>query len=115
MVIPLVYAVSVLILLLAPGLETAAVVVAGGSGGALLSMALILFSIRSRDHAAASALSGMAQSVGYLVAAAGPILFGALLDLTEAWTLPFLVVVLTLVALAVVGSVVGRDRFVVDR
>jgi CP family cyanate transporter-like MFS transporter len=114
-VIPLVYAVSVLVLLLAPGLETAAVVVAGASGGALLSMALILFSIRSRDHAAASALSGMAQSVGYLVAATGPILFGALLDLTGAWTLPFLVVVLTLVALAVVGSVVGRDRFVVDR
>lgn len=36
-------------------------------GGASLAMALTLVAQRARDHDAASALSGMARSVGYLI------------------------------------------------
>ena len=51
-----------------------------GQGGAL-TIALMMIVVRSPDTAAAARLSGMAQGVGYLLAAAGPPVVGALHDL----------------------------------
>ena len=45
-------------------------------------------SLRSPDPGHAAALSGMAQSVGYLLSAGGPVLFGVLRDVTGAWKVP---------------------------
>ncbi|WGW12789.1 MFS transporter [Saxibacter everestensis] len=75
----------------------------GLSAGATLVLALALFSLRTGHHAQAAALSGMAQSVGYLLAAAGPILLGALHDATGSWTWPLI----TLLALQVVQFISG--------
>ncbi|WP_370149658.1 CynX/NimT family MFS transporter [Streptacidiphilus sp. EB129] len=55
-------------------------------GGFGLAMALIV--LRSGGAAVASQLSGMSQMVGYFIAAAGPVGFGALHQLTGGWTLP---------------------------
>ncbi len=49
---------------------------------------MALFVLRSRDVPHTSALSGMAQSVGYTLAALGPLLIGALHDATGGWALP---------------------------
>lgn len=56
-------------------------IVLGGTFG----LALLFLVLRSRDTEGATELSGMAQSVGYLVAATGPMLFGGIFDLTGNW------------------------------
>ncbi|MFC1431155.1 CynX/NimT family MFS transporter [Streptacidiphilus sp. N1-3] len=55
-------------------------------GGFGLAMALIV--LRAGGAAVASQLSGMAQMVGYFIAAAGPVGFGALHEATGGWGLP---------------------------
>ncbi|HWM15392.1 MAG TPA: MFS transporter [Microbacterium sp.] len=90
------------------------VVLCGLSSGSSLAVSLSLFSMRARTHEGASALSGMAQSGGYLIAAAGPIAFGALLSFTEGWLVPLVLVGVVLVGQLVVGLLVGRDRFVLE-
>jgi CP family cyanate transporter-like MFS transporter len=74
-------------------------------------MTFNLFGLRARSTSAATRLSGMAQSGGYAIAAAGPVAFGALLTLTGGWLAPLLLVVATLVAQLVTGVFVGRDRY----
>lgn len=58
----------------------------GGSFG----LALIFIVLRASDSETATELSGMAQSIGYLLAAVGPTLFGGLHDLTHAWFIPII-------------------------
>jgi CP family cyanate transporter-like MFS transporter len=53
----------------------------------------------------------MAQSGGYLLAAAGPPLFGLLHDRTSGWIWPLALVLAATVLQALVGVLVGRDRF----
>jgi CP family cyanate transporter-like MFS transporter len=52
----------------------------------------------------------MAQSVGYSVAAVGPVLLGLLHDLTGGWTIPLLVLVALTLTQAAVGTGAGRAR-----
>jgi MFS transporter, CP family, cyanate transporter len=73
-------------------------VLAGASSGAALVYALTRISLAARNSAEATRLSGMAQSVGYLLAATGPVAAGALRDATGSWT-PALVLVATLAAI----------------
>ncbi|GAA4775352.1 MFS transporter [Microbacterium gilvum] len=81
-------------LLAAPGLALVWAAVAGFGQGASLTAALTMVSTKARSHAEAARLSGMAQTVGYLLAAAGPVAAGALAEVTGewAWTLVLLVV-----------------------
>jgi len=98
--------------MLLPALGLLWVVLLGGSGGASITTALSLFGLRTRDHHQAAALSGMAQSVGYLVAALGPILVGVLHDATGSWSIALMFVVVCLVGMFFSGIVAGRSRFV---
>ncbi len=88
------------------------VVVAGFGAGGILVVCLSLFSLRTTDHAQAAALSGMAQTGGYTVAAAGPVLFGALHDSSGSWTLPMAVLCGLAVVMAVFAVLSGRARVV---
>lgn len=56
----------------------------GGSFG----LALLFILLRSHDSDSANELSGMSQSIGYTIAAVGPVLFGALFDWTQNWMIP---------------------------
>lgn len=81
-------------LLLAPGTATLAWALLLGIGaGVGFALVMALFLLRSRDVAHTSALSGMAQSVGYTLAALGPLLIGVLHDVTGGWTLPLTLLV----------------------
>jgi CP family cyanate transporter-like MFS transporter len=51
----------------------------------------------------------MAQSVGYLLAAGGPALFGLPHDLTGGWTVPLAGLVAVAAALVPAGLGAGRD------
>jgi CP family cyanate transporter-like MFS transporter len=88
------------------------IVVTGFGAGGILVVCLSLFSLRTRDHAQAAALSGMAQTGGYALAAVGPVLFGALRDGSGSWTLPMAVLCALTAVMAVFAVLSGRDRFV---
>jgi len=111
-VAPGLIATALLGILLAPGLTAIWVCVAGVSGGVCIVVALSLFGLRTDHHTQAAALSGMAQSVGYLLAAAGPLLIGALHDLTGSWTPGLITLIGTTLLLVVAGLFAGRRRVI---
>ena len=109
---PLLFLTAAAGVLVAPHLSALWTSLAGVGGGASIVLALSFFGLRTGHHTQAAALSGMAQSVGYLVAAAGPIVVGALHDATGSWT-PALVTVIVMDLLLVgFGCLAGRDRLV---
>jgi CP family cyanate transporter-like MFS transporter len=71
--------------------------------GGAFGLSLLFIVLRSKDADNATELSGMAQSIGYLVAATGPTLFGSLFDFTGNWTISLL----SLFAIAALKLVVG--------
>jgi CP family cyanate transporter-like MFS transporter len=99
-------------LLLAPGGAWGWVsLFALGQGGAF-SLALTLFVLRARDARRAGELSGMAQAIGYCLAASGAFVVGALNDWSGGWDLPLAVLLGLSFALLAAGIGAGRDRFV---
>jgi CP family cyanate transporter-like MFS transporter len=84
----------------------------GFSQGGLLALAFLFFSLRTPDQAHAAELSAMAQSVGYLVAAAGPLLVGVLRDATGGWTAPLLFLIVMIFPLLAAGLAAGRNQIV---
>lgn len=84
----------------------------GIAGGATITIALSLFGLRTHNHHRAASLSGMAQSVGYLLAAFGPVMIGILHDAMAGWTVPLLVLFGVGLLEVVFGFLAGRDRFV---
>lgn len=99
-------------LALAPDLILLWVVLGAIGCGSLIVIALSLFSLRTVSYPQAASLSGMAQSVGYGLAAVGPVMFGGLRDVSGGWTLPLLVTAGLMAVLAVMGALVGRDRVI---
>lgn len=99
-------------LALAPGLILLWVILGAIGCGSLIVIALSLFSLRTVNYPQAASLSGMAQSVGYGMAAAGPVVFGGLRDMSGGWTLPLLVTAGIMAALALTGLLAGRDRVI---
>ncbi|MEE6280672.1 MFS transporter [Georgenia sp. MJ170] len=85
--------------------------VAMGSGSSLV-VALSLFGLRTRTAAETAQLSGMAQSIGYLIAAAGPVLAGSVRDWTGSWTPVLGLIVAFAVSQAVIGLWAARPGYV---
>ncbi|MBB2994702.1 CynX/NimT family MFS transporter [Paeniglutamicibacter cryotolerans] len=107
---PALLVVAVLGVMFFPPLMLLWVLLSGLSSGSSLVVALALFGLRTGNHRQAGALSGMAQSIGYLLAAAGPPLFGALFAVAGGWPLPLAFLALAASAQIAVGSLVGRNR-----
>lgn len=101
---------SVLGVLLAPQLAAGWAILAGIAGGSNIVIALSSFGLRTSHHAQAASLSGMAQSVGYTLAAIGPIAVGLMHDVTGSWTPPLLVLAGLVCLTVVFGFLAGRDR-----
>ena len=80
----------------------------GGSFG----LALTLIVLRSKDAHVAAQLSGMAQSIGYTVAALGPLGVGLARDWTGGWGAPAAFFTLLATAALLFGLGAGRARFV---
>ncbi|MCB5911565.1 CynX/NimT family MFS transporter [Streptomyces pinistramenti] len=80
-----------------------------GQGGAL-GLALTMMVLRSGDAHTAARLSGMAQTGGYLLAAVGPLILGAVHQLTDGWTVPIILLLVVCAGLALLGLGAGRDR-----
>ena len=87
----------------------------GYASGAMFAISMWLMADRARGAGAATALSGMAQSIGYLIAGLGPIAFGALHTWTGGWTLPLVLDLVCLVALIIIGILLREQRYALDR
>lgn len=82
--------------------------VLGGSFG----LSLLFIVVRSTNAETATELSGMSQSIGYLVAATGPIVFGGLFDWTGSWILSIALLFVVAALKLVMGLGAGADRYV---
>lgn len=79
-----------------------------GSGGALV-LSITLFSLRVETATQSVALSGMAQAVGYSVAAVTPIFIGYIHDLMQQWTLALQLMIGIVLVQLVSGLLAGRS------
>ena len=85
------------------------VILIGVACGSAFSLSMMYFTLRTEDGYAASELSGMAQSVGYLLAAMGPTLFGGLHDITGSWNAPLFMLLIISGVILFTGTIAGRD------
>lgn len=99
-------------LLLMPAWSLLWLVLAGLGAGASLVISLSLFNLRTRDHLQASKLSGMAQCVGYGLAALGPLCFGLLHDASGNWQLPLSMLLATTLMQMVMALLAGRAQHI---
>ena len=81
----------------------------GISQGASISLALTLIGLRTDNSTEAAQLSGMSQSLGYLLAAVGPTLIGYILDLTHSGTMPIFIFIFISVLMTIAGIGAGRS------
>lgn len=109
------YPVGYIGLILAPvsGAWVWAVVV--GIGLSVFPLVLTLIGLRARTSEGTAALSGFAQSIGYLIAAAGPFGMGFLYDVTGGWTLPLVALLILSVPQWAVGLMVARPSYIEDQ
>lgn len=106
---PLLIVVAIIGLVAAPGATLLWMIIMGFGNGPTMILALTFFGLRTRDHRQAAALSLMAQSIGYFIAALGPIVFGLLHDVSHGWTLPLIAMVAALLVQAAAGFGAGRN------
>lgn len=105
-------AVAVVGELLAPGWWALWIVLLGLGTAASFVTALSFSGLRTVSPAQAAALSGMAQALGYGLAALGPVLLGGLHDATSSWTVPLVVLLVLKVPEIVAGALAGRRRVI---
>uniref|UniRef100_UPI003CD0A09D MFS transporter n=1 Tax=Saccharothrix mutabilis TaxID=33921 RepID=UPI003CD0A09D len=99
-------------LALAPAAAPGLWVVLVGLGMGMFPLALVMISLRTSSTADTARLSAMAQSIGYLISAAGPFAFGVLRGATGTWTVSMLLLVGLLALLTTLGWIAGRPRTV---
>jgi CP family cyanate transporter-like MFS transporter len=84
------------------------VLVLGISQGSCLGLAIFFMMARAPDPGVAASLSAFSQSVGYLVASAGPLEVGLLHTATGSWDLPVILLLVLSAAELIVGVLAGR-------
>ena len=92
--------------------QVTATIILGLANGCAFSMGLALMGFRARDAVEAARLSGFAQSVGYALAATGPMVVGWLHDLTPNWNIGLGYILFASVVALLAGQKAGRDETV---
>lgn len=90
------------------------IIVLGIALSGSFSMALTFLGMRARTARHAAELSGMAQSLGYTLAAIGPMLIGFMFDITHAWSVPLLTLIGVAILVGIFGYRAGRDQYVLE-
>lgn len=89
-------------------------VMIGISNGLSFSLAILFFSARTKNSANAIKISGMAQSVGYLIAAFGPPVFGKLHDWDASWKTSLYFLSFAVILMFYFGMKAARNKCVED-
>ena len=80
-------------------------------GGSSLSLALVLFALKTHDMRQATSLSAMVQGLGYLGASLTPSIVGAIYDFSHEWTLVIWSLIVIIILQNTAGWVVcGRGK-----
>jgi MFS transporter, CP family, cyanate transporter len=87
-------------------------VLLGVGSGSSFAIGLTFFVLRTRVPADTARLSAMAQSIGYVITASGPLLAGVLFDATGSWSPPLLVLLLLTLPQLWCGVLAGRRRWI---
>lgn len=107
-----VYAVGLALLITASGSYaslTLPILLCGLCGGACITYPSMLFGLRTGNSGDSSSVSGIAQSVGYVVAAIGPVLVGSVHDATADWDCGLMLLICVAISLVAFGYLIGRD------
>lgn len=88
------------------------IILLGIGGGFAFSLAMMFIGLRAANFHQATELSAMSQSIGYLLAAIGPTLFGYLHDITNSWFVPLLILVSASLLLFIFGMGAGRNQHI---
>ena len=86
-----------------------------GIGAVTFPIVLTLIGLRSRTPAGTAALSGLTQSLGYLIAVVGPFAVGAIYDASGGWTWPLALLTALTIPQIAVGMYVGRPAYIEDQ
>jgi CP family cyanate transporter-like MFS transporter len=89
-------------------------VLLGLGQNAAFPLALMLIVLRGGSVSSTEALSTLSQSVGYVLAALGPLAVGALHGLTGSWTAPLVLLLALMVPQLFIGLAAARNRVVPD-
>lgn len=115
-VVNIIFIIGLIILLLSQ--STTMIIVAttllGAASSSNFALALTFLSIRAKNARDAAELSGMAQSIGYCVAAFGPIFIGFLFDVTQSWMIPLLILIGVMIVIIYFGLQAGKNEVVFD-
>ncbi|MDX1364407.1 MAG: MFS transporter [Arenibacter latericius] len=84
----------------------------GISLGLAFTLAMMFMVLRTKTTTESAELSGMSQTVGYIIAACGPPVFGALFSLSGNWYVPLALLVTSAIVLLVVGLTSAKNRYI---
>ncbi|GAA4692102.1 CynX/NimT family MFS transporter [Phytohabitans rumicis] len=101
-------------LALAPHGGALAWVVLLAIGQGAFPLSLVVIGLRARTPEGTVALSAFTQCVGYLIAALGPLVVGALYEATGGWRIPLVFLIAAALVQLVAGLAVSRVRYVED-
>ncbi len=87
----------------------------GVGQGTGIALALSFLVLRTTTAVDAARLSGMSQTLGYLVAACGPLMFGVAHDVTGRWTLALIASLVVTAVMLSVGWVAASAGVIGDR
>ncbi|MEZ9673373.1 MFS transporter [Vibrio lentus] len=73
-------------------------------------IALSFVGLRTSNSNQAASLSGMAQGIGYALAATGPTLVGKLHAVTDSWSVPILLIAAVAFACTIFAALAARDK-----
>ncbi|MER5319386.1 CynX/NimT family MFS transporter [Streptosporangium roseum] len=88
------------------------VILTGLGQGPIFPLTLTIIVLRSRTPEDTIALSTMAQSIGFVIAAAGPLTLGLLRSATGTWTAGLALLLALLIPQLLTGLAAGRDRHI---
>lgn len=87
----------------------------GMASGLAFSLSILFFSLKSKTMDGTIKISGKAQSVGYLIAAFGPPIFGALYDWDISWKSSFIFLLVMILIMTFFGIKAARPRYIEDK
>lgn len=103
------FTIGILILMFSPHLALISLIIIGIALGVAFGLVNTFFSLRTESGLTAAKLAGMSQAVGYLFACIGPLFFGILHDVTGHWVFSLLILLLTAIAVMIIGARAGRN------
>ncbi|WP_059105746.1 CynX/NimT family MFS transporter [Shouchella shacheensis] len=84
----------------------------GIGAGTTFSLAMMFFVLRTSTVTESSQLSSMAQSIGYALAALGPIFLGVIAEQFHGWTVSLVILMFVSLLIAFFGTIAGRNETV---